>query len=307
MLCLLGSLLITVPLFALVDPSVIIKVEIDQQEITIGDPVVYTVVIEREPGVELDIPVLKKTFGSFRIKRLLAKKQKRKKGRVINRYKYLMTTFNTGTQIIPSFKVFVRDEEGRKTEVKSEGLIIKVKSVLPAGEDPKDIRGLKPLILKKNIMTTVLLILMVLGAGALVYFLARKIKFKKKAPPPAEVAVQTAEAIALQRLKELKHSELLKKGRAKQYYYILSEIIRQYLENRYQMPVKERTTNEIMTTLSSVKEAQKYASYFGEFLNYCDMVKFSPYLPTELAAEEIIKRAREIIRLTKPKVEEKIA
>jgi len=89
-------------------------------------------------------------------------------------------------------------------------------------------------------------------------------------PPPWETARK--------RLKELFAENLPGKGQIKEYYSRLSDIVRQYMEDRFDLRAPEMTTEEFLFSLrasSQLNLTQKEA--LKDFLTCCDMVKFAKY------------------------------
>jgi len=80
--------------------------------------------------------------------------------------------------------------------------------------------------------------------------------------------------------KNLKNDELWQKGEIKKYYTILTDILRQYLENRFRVFSLELTTAETLDTL--VKTGFKKDGSYNNLktvLTGADLVKFAKYNP----------------------------
>ena len=81
--------------------------------------------------------------------------------------------------------------------------------------------------------------------------------------------------LALNKIKLLEAKEYLKKMQFKNFYFELSEIIREYLNKRYDIVTLERTTYEISLDLKKIILDKELLNEFLEFFNECDMVKFA--------------------------------
>jgi len=116
--------------------------------------------------------------------------------------------------------------------------------------------------------------------------------------------LKTAYDIAYEELDKLKKMDLPNHGRIKEYYVILSDITRHYLENRFNFRAPEMTTEEF---LESVKKAPQltveHKKVLKEFLSQCDMVKFAKYGPTPIEILDSFKSAEALVDGTK--IEEK--
>jgi len=75
------------------------------------------------------------------------------------------------------------------------------------------------------------------------------------------------EETAKERLAKLKELNLPGQGRIKEYYIMLSEIYRQYLEGRFQLPVIDRTTGELYLEMREAEIDKKICQAVKIFWN----------------------------------------
>ena len=76
----------------------------------------------------------------------------------------------------------------------------------------------------------------------------------------------------------------------------VSETLRVYLEERFQLRAPERTTEEFLTELqasNALNREQKQS--LAEFLQNCDLVKFARFEPTESALRELHEAALRLV------------
>jgi len=77
------------------------------------------------------------------------------------------------------------------------------------------------------------------------------------------------------------------KGEIKKYYYILSDILRKYIEDRFNIKAPEMTTPEFLVYLKDSKElSAQQKEILKDFLVHCDMVKFAKYGPSAKEIDE---------------------
>ena len=80
----------------------------------------------------------------------------------------------------------------------------------------------------------------------------------------------------------------------------LSDIVRRYLENRFNLRAPEMTTEEFLNGVKDNKAlSYEHKSLLREFLLHCDLVKFAKYEPPEKEADLSFKSAKELIDQTK--------
>ena len=97
----------------------------------------------------------------------------------------------------------------------------------------------------------VLGILGVLILTALIIFWVKK--RKKHAKPIAPENKETYWERSLRLCQELNEAQLWQKGQVKDYYSSLSDILRQYLEKRFDIQAMEKTTGEIVKQTKKIK------------------------------------------------------
>ncbi len=283
---------------------------VDRATITIGDRILYTLKITTDPEVELEPPSLGSNLGAFEVKDYkFHDPQKTKDGRMVNKSEYLITTFTTGEYVIPPITVRYTDPEGKKREIASEPLFVLVKSVAASEADQEDIRGLKsPIDIKGGYWAYLIIlpILAVLGAGGLLYYRQRTRGLAM--PQIPEELQKPAWEVALFELDTLRESDLLKKKEIKRYFTLLSDIIRKYVERRYQVPALDRTTEEIRGETKRLKLEQAIAELIYGHLFFCDFVKFAKYVPSPEEIQKSLTDAYDIVNLTKQEeIKEEVA
>ena len=141
------------------------------------------------------------------------------------------------------------------------------------------------------------LLLIVLGSALLVslinFFLKRFKKLKPQGIKPAWV-------IADERLEALRNLNLPSNGKIKEYYTLLADIIRRFMEVRFSVRVPEMTTQEFLGYLRDSRHLNlEHNELLKEFLNSCDMVKFAKYGPSLKETETSFDMAKKLINALK--------
>ena len=280
-----------------------VESKVDKATITIGDRIIYTLIIKSDPEIKLDPIPLGSNLGTFEVKDYKSyPEEKDKDGKIINRSEYNITTFTTGEYVIPPIEIIYSDPKKEKKSISSERIFITVKSVGATQAEMEDIRGLKPPINIKggNQIFYIVLILIIAAAVSAWFYIRSKAKALKIPEIPEELK-KPAWEVAYSELNELKESDLLKKKLIKQFYIILSEIIRKYIQRRFQIVALDRTTTEIKQELKGIKIDSKIIEQIHQFLLDCDLVKFAKFIPKAERIDAHLKQAFEIVEQTKPK------
>jgi len=138
----------------------------------------------------------------------------------------------------------------------------------------------------------------------LAYYLFKR--FAKKEPLfiKKEKPREPAHVIALRDLDGLKEEKLWQKGLVKEYYSRLTDIIRTYMDDRFDIHAMELTTEEIRELLRKNIEIDKpLKENLVENLVVADFVKFAKASTLADENEKILKFAYDFVLKTKPVIE----
>jgi hypothetical protein len=192
----------------------------------------------------------------------------------------LITTFDSGQVKVPPIAVaFKNPNTGTIDTVYSRPLFIHVSTV--ALTDSSTLKPIKDIFLEKATFEDYVIYFIIFGVlvvvGALIwYFFIRKKEEKALPPPPA--ILPEAHEIALEKLYQLSKEELWQKGEVKQYQSQLTEIIREYIGERYHILAMKSTTFEIIQQLKD-KLSTEQTTKLREILEIADLVKFAKAKP----------------------------
>jgi hypothetical protein len=273
-------------------------VSVSNDTLTIGDDFKVVVKADYPEELKLSQPSGKAVAGAFALKAEPEIKFSKKNGRIYEEYTFTLAVFETGELEIPSFEFFWYDQEGHQNIANSPIKNIYVESVLPvdtAGLDIKDIIGPKPLPVRWY--PYVIAALAILAVAAVTYYLYRR-KMKAVAVPQAPPEPPYDRAI--RELALLKTKDLPGKGKIKQYYIELSDIIRHYIQGRFNIIAVEATTYELKRSLRHPDLSRDKTEAALKFLNRTDMVKFAKHIPETKLYDEDYDLVRDFVVSTKP-------
>jgi len=215
--------------------------------------------------------------------------------------KYGVTQFDSGKYVIPSLKVLINNKA-----FATESLLVEVYNVQVDTLKQK-LFDIKPIVEVPYELSYfwqyLLIILLVIGIGALIYWLIKKYQ-KKKVEEVEELKSPIERATIL--LKTLEKKELWQKGAVKEYYSELTDIARNYIEEAIEIPAMESTTSELILALrvASIKKKMTLSAETLEnlerVLKQADLVKFAKSKPLDYEiAEDQNKIEKAILTLDK--------
>lgn len=139
----------------------------------------------------------------------------------------------------------------------------------------------------------------IIGIGLLVYFRSRP---KKVVVKPAAPAVPPYE-VALLALKQLREEKLWQQGDVKQYYTRITDVLRAYFEQQFNIPALEQTSEELLQHIKPVTVLNQQRDRLRDLLTVADLAKFAKLHPTPEEHERALSQAFEIVEWTKPAAE----
>ncbi|MEZ5004526.1 MAG: hypothetical protein R2730_15970 [Chitinophagales bacterium] len=132
------------------------------------------------------------------------------------------------------------------------------------------------------------------------YFVFRKKPEKTEIKAP-EIKVPAHEW-AFAELNKLKQEALWQKGEIKDYYSRLTDILRQYIELRFNQPAQESTTAEIIQRLKLLQIDQPLLERIQSCLSLSDLVKFAKAKPVQGDHETSYSTVFDFVERTKIEV-----
>jgi predicted secreted protein len=127
-------------------------------------------------------------------------------------------------------------------------------------------------------------ILGIILLAAIIFFIFYYIRWKKKNVPlfaKPEKPAEPAHIVALRELDRIKTQKLWQQEKLKQYYSEVSDTIRTYIQNRFEIPAMEQTSGETIGVFKQQKDLVdgKTLDQLQHILSLADLVKFAKYTP----------------------------
>ena len=221
-----------------------------------------------------------------------------------------ITSFDSGDWAIPPFKFIINSDTNG---VSTNALLLTVGTV--AVDTTLSIKDIKPPYsenytwidwLKDHTYVVYGALAAILAVVIAIYLIRH---FRKIPPPTVEVEVPKVppHVIALEKLDKLKSEKLWQDGKLKLYHTTLSEIIREYIENRFKIQAMEQTTDEILYGFRNVAIDEDSKAQLKQLLILSDMVKFAKEQPLPNENEMSLECAYNFVNGTKREEQQKTA
>ncbi|MEM7052168.1 MAG: hypothetical protein AAF604_21050 [Acidobacteriota bacterium] len=295
-------------------PPVEARATVDRAVATTGDILTYTILVEHEPDLLVEIPEAGSEIAGFRIVEIgreVPRTASDGQRQVVELW-YQLRADLVGSYVLPSITIPYRPTEsnedgassqsaqrGEAGSVSTSEIFVEVESVLPADGEADDIRGLKPL--RPQPRQTPWGWITAIAGGALAIallvgiWLWRRYQLTPEEPaaPPHEIAFAALDAL---RATDFEDPEAVRR-----FYFEVSEVVRTYVEGRFGLNATDLTTEEILPRLADVRELTGQRGVrLAEFLETTDRVKFAAHEPQQEEIREVYESALGFVESTVP-------
>ncbi len=282
--------------------NVVVEAQLDRVSIAIGDQTLLHISARIPVKTAITFPQLADSIGKVQIVKALKADTSVDKANpnfeTIN-HSYVITAFDAGVYELPAFTF-----QTQTGDFKTGTVTLQVKAVpVDTTKTFYDIK--QPLTvsytfwdwLKDHWKAILITLAAILAIAGLIYYYKKRPK--KEAPVLAAAPALPLDTIILNKLNELRAKNLWQQGQVKLYYSELSDVLREYLEKRYQVKAHEQTTDEIFTGLEEKDVPQESKNLLKQVLTLADLVKFAKEKPEAFQNEQSMENAVNFIVQTK--------
>jgi hypothetical protein len=171
------------------------------------------------------------------------------------------------------------------------GIALAASALAKAEEDIRDIRGPKTTLTQSWILPAVLVGALLVGFYA-AYAIRRR---RARGARPRNLTLSQQALERLEGIRRLMHPSM-----AREFGIAASEVIRSYIEQRFEVSATQRTTEEFLQALlqSSNEALARHRSLLAQFLHQCDFVKFAGASLAVTDMEALFQSARGFVQET---------
>jgi len=275
---------------------------LEKDKITIGDQIKFSLQIDKSKGTDIE---------RFEIESVDKNKRLRQS--------YIITSFEDSLFLIKPFKFMVDGKELETNPLRLQVSSFKpdsafiskidttqqipIADIKPQMETPMTFKEFFKRFSFKEFFKRFWIYILILIISVIAYFLIKYILKKRKENQPIFAKPKPripAHIPALKNLNSLKQKELHKQDNLKPFYTELSNIVRNYIEDRFNIPALESITSEIIDGFNQTEFASEdMNSKLKDLLSLSDMVKFAKDEPDDYRNEMMIEYAFSFVNHTK--------
>lgn len=292
-------LILIVPMFSLASygQNVQIETKVDKNKILIGDQIRLQYKIRFNPQeYRIASSRIADTFNKFEVVERKPKDTTQNGNIATITQEHIITNFDSGSWAIPTNSIYITPLDGRPAYEKlTDSVLIQVNTV--DADTSKPIKPIYDIIEAKKpwwevwLYFGVAFLALVLIIGIIYYFVKRYKNKEKKTNGKKQVYIAPWDA-ASDAIQKLIAKELWLNEQEKQHHTRLTDIIRTYLEDAFELDCFEKTSQEIITDVKKSLQKKKYKKRQEELEKLrnifftADLVKFAKSKPTEEEHEQ---------------------
>lgn len=291
--------------------AITINARIDSTQILIGDQIWYTIELSKPVREDIRFPLLKDSMGTdIEIIETVPPDTVFAQGNQHTlRMRYLITSFDTGMHILPR-QPFLWNRGGNTDTLFSNDVMFRVDLVAidTTQNTIKDIKApYEAPFTWEELIPYILWGLLIAALVAAAIYVIWRIAKKKPIIPVSEKPKIPAHIITLQQLDELKEKKLWQNNQVKKFHSEVTGIIRQYIENRFEIPALEQVSYEIINDCESNNDIPPASvQQLKQMLHLADLVKFAKWQPLPDENDTSLKNAYLFVESTIPGPQEDV-
>ncbi|MFN8674419.1 MAG: hypothetical protein U0457_20360 [Candidatus Sericytochromatia bacterium] len=272
-----------------ISTPVVAYAKVDKVKGTIGDTITYELNIDQDKEIKVTKPDIKKNLEEFEITQEEILPDNLKDNRIEKKFIYKFQVKNLGSYSIKPVEIKYKIPQnlikkyGKDGLVKTSKIYLEIIPTLNKNDKNKDIEDIKD-IEEINVVDTKTVILIFIGLFIFVYLIYLFFKKIFKPKPPL-----LPHELAFNELNKLKKLNLDSNKEIKSFYFEISETIRKYLKNRFEVDALEKNFSEIEKDLISNKDLNdNNINFLRDFIDKTDFYKFTDYVSNKDSAIKIL-------------------
>lgn len=213
---------------------------------------------------------------------------------------FIISSFEEGEYTLPEQRLLYRFKGFEDLSIiKTDSIVFNFVSV--AVDTTQEIKDIKSTLEEPLSFAEILPYILIGIAVTLIVILLYRYLKKRKVKPIEEEKYDPKippHIFALEELKKLEEEKLWQKDKFKLYHSNMTEIIKLYIERRYEFNALESTTSDLLELMKNRLDNENYEK-LTYILNIADMTKFAKRIPLPAENESVMKLAVEFVENTK--------
>ncbi len=275
-----------------------ISASVDSTDYLVGDYINFNIEVIHKQNIDVVKPELP---DSIKFIELISKSEHHKieDENSVDNFTFVLSVYDSARVTIPPVPInYKAKSDSAYLTILTDSISFSVHSLkISESEDIKDVKS--PLTIPfdwKTFLLWLIILIVLVVSGIIIY----KKYFRKGKEEKEEIKIKLPpHRVALNALNNLEEKKLWQKGMVKEYHSEITEIIRKYFEERFDLPAMELTSSESIDLLKKHPDAKAIIEITRQFFTNADLVKFAKFIPMDSVNEEMMKQAHQIVNTTK--------
>lgn len=297
------------PALPTIDPAHISQAReagLTRDSVLIGDQLDWVLSLQVPQGTEVSFPEAPaQVMEGVELLALSLDTLRRKKDLLDLEARLRLTSFDSGSYALPYFPLYLRQAQGTPDTLWFKGPLLYVNTI------PVDTATFRPYDLKAQIkypLTAAEVFpwaAVILGLALLLWAVIRYVRRRKAHKPffGAARPKEPAHVVALRAFDQIKAQQLWQSHKVKAYYTQLTDTLRTYFLDRWQIQALEQTSQELMESLKEEQKREEKLSApllesLSQLLEVADLAKFAKYTPPDHENEAAFSTAVRFVTAT---------
>ncbi len=166
----------------------------------------------------------------------------------------------------------------------------------------EDIRDIKNIISIFDWGSFLFLLVAILLSALLGYLIYKKLKIKEsKTTPEEKIPKRPFDEVAIEELNAIDPIYYYERMLCKEYYCLITEVVRKFLSKNYFFDAMDKTSFEIIAEIEGKERDYEKMKMLDKYFQMCDMVKFAKYKPglaqMRESKDDSLRIVKELVRL----------
>lgn len=276
---------------------------VDKSKILIGEPILFTLSLEKTDDLDITFPVLPDSLGNgFEI--ISEKKMdsiwSQDRSVLTLKKSWQISAYDSGRFYIPSIPLLSFSGDSIADTLKTDSFPVLVQTMpVDTTKSFQDIRNLYDVSLSWRDYIWYMIIglsLIIIGVGMWLYFRYKR-KHKKYKVVTSPLLLLSPFDAAMKAFEIIEKNEVWKKGKIKDWYTDVTDVMRQYLSRQFNIQAFEMTSTELELSLIDKVEGGEVHELIRPLLKESDFVKFAKYKPSAMQCASALANCKQIVVL----------
>lgn len=284
---------------------------IDKNKIRVGEPIIFTLTLEKIASLPLLFPNIPDSLGNgFEVisEEKMDSIWSKDRNTLILKKSWRISAYDSGMFFIPSIPLLSFKDKSIPDTLLTDSFPVLVQTLaVDTTKAFKDVRGLYDVSLGWRDYIWFIIIgisLLLIAAGLWLYIRYRK-KHKNNVVDIKPIILLSPFDEAMETFTFIEKNACWEKGKVKQWYTDVTDVLRQYLSRQYGIQAFEMTSAELDYALSGIIDGYEIPLLIRPLLKESDLVKFAKYKPSELQCSAALNNCRKLVTMIENQIQNK--